>query len=127
MYVTCNVQGSKDIASFNITEPHKAPDAASSLSCKVSFELDLHGLVRCVQAVHCHKVEVEEPAPAEAAADGAPAAPPSDSATGSAADASETGTAMETDGPAVDTSSKVKKTKKVCLNATENFSLCFRC
>jgi hypothetical protein len=48
-----------------VTSSHKAPADAVNLSCKLAFELDLHGLVRCTSATHNHKVEIEEPAPVE--------------------------------------------------------------
>lgn len=71
---TLFLQGSREIADFNVTVPHKHPENATNVSCKVSFELDLHGLVRCTQATHCHKIEVVEEAPAAATAPKADAA-----------------------------------------------------
>ena len=74
----------------------------------MSFELDLHGLVRCTQAVHCHKVEVEDAAPA---AETSVSATPAADAAG-AVDNDTAPAAMDTDTPA-DAKSIVKKTKKV--------------
>lgn len=98
------LQASRDIADFKVTVPHKVPEGATSVSCKVSFELDLHGLVRCTQATHCHKIEVTEDPPAPAAAPKADAAAPVDtSATGEGAAKAEgeNGDAsnMDTDAP----------------------------
>lgn len=105
------MQASREIATFNITEPHKAPDGATSLSCKVSFELDLHGLVRCVQALHCHKVEVEDAAPAETSV---PTSTPAESGIAQGEEvAPATADAMETDQSAAAAPAVVKKTKKV--------------
>lgn len=103
------MQSSKEIASFTITEPHKTPEGATSLSCKVSFELDLHGLVHCIHALHCHKVEVEDPASTDAAT----AAAPADTAVAEAVDNATA--AMDTDAPP-ETKPVLKKTKKVHLH-----------
>jgi hypothetical protein len=109
------LQSSKEIADFYVTVPHKVPEGATNASCKVSFELDLHGLVRCTQATHCHKIEVEEPAAAvktDTTAEGGAAA----NAEGENGDASN----MDTDPPVgppapEDAKSAVtKKQKKVC-------------
>lgn len=119
-----SVQASREIAEFNVTVPHKVPEGATSASCKVSFELDLHGLVRCTQATHCHKVEVDEPsAPFTAPkADGAaPAAEGAAAADGAKAEG-ENGDASNMDAdPAVGTPAPEaakpaasKKQKKVC-------------
>lgn len=117
------LQASREIAEFNVTVPHKVPEGATSVSCKVAFELDLHGLVRCTQATHCHKIEVTEEPPAPAAAPKADAAVPMEGATeeeggkieGENGDASN----MDTDapvGPPKPEAAKpapVKKQKKV--------------
>lgn len=61
----------REIAKINVTQAHKAPQDATSLSTKLQFELDLHGLVRCTSVVQNHKIEVEEPAAAPPAASAA--------------------------------------------------------
>jgi hypothetical protein len=109
------MQGPRHIADFKVTAAHKAPEGASSLSCKVSFELDLHGLVRCTNAVHCHKIDVEEAAPAPAAAPKeGDAAAASDGPKGEAENGDVSN--METDTAAAgdDKPGTVKKQKKVC-------------
>ena len=98
------LQASRNIADFKVTVPHKVPEGATSVSCKVSFELDLHGLVRCTQATHCHKIEVTEDPPAPAAAPKADAAAPADASAageGAAKAEGENGDAsnMDTDAP----------------------------
>ena len=77
------LQGKNGISKYVVTQPHKAPEGATNLSTKVSFELDVHGLVRCNGVVQNHKIEVEEPAPVEVkpveAKPAEPAAAPADS------------------------------------------------
>jgi hypothetical protein len=95
------VQTDRKIAEIAIKSGSNAPAEATSQSCHVSFELDLHGLLRCTGAVHNHKIkeEVVVPAPAPAAAPAAPAAAEAGAENVSSnADGAEP-SAMETDAP----------------------------
>ena len=124
------MQGKEGISKYTVTQPHKAPEGATNLSTKVSFELDLHGLVRCNGVVQNHKIEVEEPAPVEAKpaeakpaeAAAAPAdaemkdaAAGADGAEAPAAAEAENGDAsnMEAQDTAPEPPKMIKKTKKV--------------
>ena len=108
-------QGVRQLSKFAVTEAHKVPEGATSVSTKLQFELDLHGLVRCTAATHHHKVDVLEP-PAEAAAAPADAemaeaaageaAPPADGENGDAAN-------METDAAPAKEAEKPAPARKV--------------
>lgn len=119
------LQGARGIANFAVADSCKAPEGATSVLTKLSFELDLNGLVRCTSATHHHRVDVVEtqaptadaaPAGDTAMSEGAEAdnsatgeAPLSESGKGENGDASN----METDAPG-QVSKPKKKGKKVC-------------
>lgn len=119
------MQGKEGIYKFEVTQPHKAPEGATNVSTKVSFELDLHGLVRCNGVVHNHKIEVEEPVTEPAAAKPAEDVEMKDApAEGAPAAAGENGDAsnMDADDSAAEAPKTVKKVKKVRQPAADCLS-----
>lgn len=55
--------GSKDIGDFHISGLQKVPEGATNSSVTIHVALDLHGLVKCTQAVQQWTEEFDEPTP----------------------------------------------------------------